>query len=149
MVLLSFCNSFSLILLNMVSNTISMKHASTCTRPFRLTRAIAHACVSTRANLSARAICRTHEKSYSAEKVLFIEYSSFNNPLFMRHLWIIWYMSIAYRRRWLRRPEDRPKRKIDFVGFLRVGFQFQYFFENRQACTVYYININVKFLPFV
>ena len=35
-------------------------------RPFRLTRAI----------------CRTHEKSYSAEKVLFIEYSSFN-PSFM------------------------------------------------------------------
>ena len=35
-----------------------------------------------RANLSARAICHTHEKSYSAEKVLFIEYSSFN-PLFM------------------------------------------------------------------
>ena len=43
---------------------------------------IAHACVSTRANLSARAICRMHEKSYSAEKDLFIEYSSFN-PLFM------------------------------------------------------------------
>ena len=36
----------------------------------------------THANLSARAICRTHEKSYSAEKVLFIEYSSFN-PSFM------------------------------------------------------------------
>ena len=47
-------------------------------RPFRLTRAIARVRVSTRANLSARAICRTHEKSYSAEKVLFIEYSSFN-----------------------------------------------------------------------
>ena len=51
-------------------------------RPFRLTRAIARAQVSTRANLSARAVCRTHEKSYSAEKVLFIEYSSFN-PSFM------------------------------------------------------------------
>ena len=37
-------------------------------RPFRLTRAIARANVSTSANLSARAICRTHEKSYSAEK---------------------------------------------------------------------------------
>ena len=49
-------------------------------RPFRLTRAIAH--ISTCANLSARAICRTHEKSYSAEKVLFIEYCSFN-PSFM------------------------------------------------------------------
>ena len=36
----------------------------------------------TRANLSAHAICHTHEKSYSAEKVLFIEYSSFN-PSFM------------------------------------------------------------------
>ena len=54
-----------------------------CTfRPFRLTSVIARAHVSTRANLSAHAICRTHEKSYSAEKVLFIEYSSFN-PLFM------------------------------------------------------------------
>ena len=36
----------------------------------------------TRANLSARAICRTHEKSYSGEKILFIEYSSLN-PSFM------------------------------------------------------------------
>ena len=53
-----------------------------CSRPFRLTRAIARARVSTRANLSARAICRTHEKLYSAEKILFIEYSSFN-PSFM------------------------------------------------------------------
>ena len=34
------------------------------------------------ANLSARAICRTHEKSYLAEKVLFIGYSSLN-PSFM------------------------------------------------------------------
>ena len=42
-----------------------------CCRPFRLTRAIARARASTRANLSARAICRMHEKSYSAEKVLF------------------------------------------------------------------------------
>ena len=39
------------------------------TRPFRLMRAIAR--VSTHTNLSAHAICRTHEKSYSAEKVLF------------------------------------------------------------------------------
>ena len=44
--------------------------------------AIAH--VSTRANLSAREICRTHEKSYSAEKILFIEYSSFNLRLCLR-----------------------------------------------------------------
>ena len=43
---------------------------SSISRHFHLTCAIAHACVSTRANLSARTICRTHEKSYSAEKVL-------------------------------------------------------------------------------
>ena len=58
--------------------------------------------------------------------------------VYKRHLWIMRYMSIAYRRRWLRWPEGRPKRKIGFVGFLRVGFQFRYFFENRPACTVYY-----------
>ena len=51
--------------------------------------------------------------------------------VYERHLWIMRYMSIAYRRRWLRWPEGRPKRKIGFVGFLRVGFQFLYFFENR------------------
>ena len=49
------------------------------------------------------------------------------------HLWIMRYMSIAYRRRWLRRPEGRPKRKIGFVGFLRVGCQFRCFFENRPS----------------
>ena len=51
--------------------------------------------------------------------------------VYERHLWIMRYMSIAYRRRWLRWPEGRPKRNIGFVGFLRVGFQFLYFFENR------------------
>ena len=53
---------------------------------FRLTRAIACVRISTHANLSARAICRMHEKSYSAEKVLFIEYSSFyplNNVVYV------------------------------------------------------------------
>ena len=118
----------------------------TLLRPFHLTRAIAHAhvstrvstrvstCVSTRANLSAHVMCRTHEKSYSAEKVLFIEYSSFDVYVYERHLWIMRYMSIAYRRRWLR----RPNRKIGFVGFLCVGFHFRYFLRTAQAWTVYY-----------
>ena len=30
-------------------------------------------------------------------------------------------------------PEGCPKRKIGFVGFLRVCFQFRYFFENRPS----------------
>ena len=42
--------------------------------------------------------------------------------VYERHLWIM---------RWLRWPEGRPKLNIGFVGFLRVGFQFLYFFENR------------------
>ena len=40
-------------------------------RPFRLMRAITHARISTRANLSVLAIWRMHEKLCSAEKVLF------------------------------------------------------------------------------
>ena len=69
----------SYLLSQTISTTTNGQIMSTSiVRPFRLTRAIARA----RANLSARAICRTHEKSYSAEKVLFIEYSSFN-PSFM------------------------------------------------------------------
>ena len=32
-----------------------------------------------------------------------MEYSSFVY-VYERHLWIMWYMSLAYRRRWLRRP---------------------------------------------
>ena len=45
--------------------------------------------------------------------------------VYERHLWIMRYMSIAYRRWRLRRAEGHPKRKIGFVGFLRVGFQFR------------------------
>ena len=47
--------------------------------------------------------------------------------VYERHLWIMRYMSIAYRRHWLLRPEGCPKWKIGFVGFLHFGFQFQYF----------------------
>ena len=71
-------------------------------RPFRFTRAIASA------NLSACAIYRIHEKSYSAEKVLFHNWIFFVQSfvfVYECHLWIMRYMSIAYHRRWLRRPE--------------------------------------------
>ena len=59
--------------------------------------AIAHAHVSTHANLS-----------YSAEKVLF--HRTFFFQSFVYHL--------AYRRRRLRQPEGHPKRKIGFVVLL-------------------------------
>ena len=65
--------------------------------------------------------CQHTRKSYSAEKVLFIEYSSFN-PLFMftsaMHLWI------------MPKAEDR---------FCRVSL----------PKPVLYTILNVKFLPFV
>ena len=117
----------------------------TC-RPFRLTRAIAR--VSTHANLSARAICRTHEKSYSAEKVLFHWIFFFQSFIFIyeRHLWIIRYMSIAYHRCWLRWPERRPKRKVSFIGHFCVGFQFRFVLELPKL--ILYTILNVKFLPF-
>ena len=107
-------------------------------RPFRLTRAIARA----RANLSARAICRTHETSYSAEKVLFhrIFFQSFVF-VYECHLWTmlnLWIMSIAYRRRSLRWPKRRPKLKVSFIGLFCVGFQFRFFFRTAQVYTVYY-----------
>ena len=109
-------------------------------RPFRLMRVITHAHVSTRANQSTRAICCTHEKSYSAEKVLFHTIFFFQSFVFVyeRHLWIMQYMSIAYRRRWLWRPEHRPKRKVGFIRLFCVGFQFRFFFRTAQAYTVYY-----------
>ena len=116
------------------------------TRPFRLTRVIAR--VSIRANLSARAICRTHEKSYSAEKVLFHWIFFFQSFIFIyeRHLWIIRYMSIAYHRCWLRWPERRPKRKVSFIGHFCVGFQFRFVLELPKL--ILYTILNVKFLPF-
>ena len=57
-------------------------------RSFRLTHAIACAHVSTHTNLSARAISRTHEKSYSAEKVLSHRIFFFQSFVFVyeRHL---------------------------------------------------------------
>ena len=115
---------------------------STC-RPFRLT------CTITHANLSARAICRTHEKSYSAEKVLFHRIFFFQSFVFVyeRHLWIMQYLSIAYRRRWFRRHRCRPKRKVSFIGLLCVGFQFRFFLELPRL--ILYTILNVKFLPFV
>ena len=54
------------------------------------------------------------------------------------HLWIMRYMSIAYRRRWLRRPERCPKRKVSFIRLFCVGFQFRFFLRTAQAYTVYY-----------
>ena len=109
-------------------------------RPFLLTRAIAHARVSTHANLTACAICRTHEKSYSAEKVLFHWIFLFQSFVFVyeRHLWIMRYMSIAYRRCWLQQV---------LFGFFVSVFSFVLFLEPPKLilCTI----LNVKFLPFV
>ena len=42
-------------------------------------------------------------------------------------LWITRYMSLAYRRRWLRWPEGRPKRKIGYVGFFVSVSGFVFF----------------------
>ena len=97
-------------------------------RPFRLTCVIARA--RTRVNLSAHAICCTHEKSYSAEKVLFHKIFFFQSFVYIYecHLWIMRYMSIAYCRCWLWRPEGCMKWKVGFVGF-RVGFRFVCFLE--------------------
>ena len=106
-------------------------------RPFRLTHAITRA----RANLSARAICHTHEKSYSAEKVLFHCVFLFQSFVFVyeHHLWIMRYMSIAYRSRWLWRPKRRPKWKVSFIGLFCVGIQFRFFWEPPKLIyTVYY-----------
>ena len=99
---------------------------TTVLRPFRLTRTIARARVSTRANLSAHAICRTHEKSYSAEKVLFHRIFFFQSFVFVynRHLWIMRYMSIAYCRRWLRWPEHHPKRNRPSLYILYAILNF-------------------------
>ena len=64
--------------------------------------------------------------------------------VYERHLWIMRYnMSIAYRRCWLRWPEGHPKRKIGFVGFLPVCFQFRYFFENPAAGNWRYNKFNM------
>ena len=41
----------------------------------------------------------------------------------------MWYMSLAYRRRWLRWPERRQKRC--YVGFIVSVFCFIFFFRNR------------------
>ena len=46
-----------------------------------------------------------------------MEYSSFVY-VYECHLWIMRYMSLAYRRHWLRRPEGHLKRKIGYVGFI-------------------------------
>ena len=40
--------------------------------------------------------------------------------MFTSAIWIMRYMSLAYRRRWLRQPKGRRKRKIGYVGF--IGF---------------------------
>ena len=100
-------------------------------RPFRLTRAIARARVNTRANLSAHAICRTHEKSYSAEKVLFHWIFFFQSFIFVyeRHLWIMRYMSIAYSRRLFTSARTPPKMEgqfyLTFLGRFSVSFLFR------------------------
>ena len=55
-------------ILNYIITALTKARPSTLSnqlRPFRLTHAIARARVSTCANLSVRAICRTHEKSFS------------------------------------------------------------------------------------
>ena len=92
----------------------------------------------TPANLSAHAICRTYEKSYSAEKVLFHRIFFFQSFVFVYecHLWIMRYMSIAYRRCWLRRPK-----------LFCVGLQFRFFVEPPKL--ILYTILNVKFIPFV
>ena len=102
-------------------------------RPFRLMRAITHARISTRANLSVLAIWRMHEKLCSAEKVLFHRIFFFQSFVYVyeRHLCIMRYiMSIAYRRRWLRRP------KATWSGtsvLLVFSCRFRFFFENRSS----------------
>ena len=117
-------------------------------RPFRLTHVIAHARVSTHTNLSAHE--HTHKpikpivariKSHIQLKKVLLHWIFFFQSFgffYERHLWIMRYMSIAYRRRWLRLPERRPKRKIGFIWLFCVGFQFRFFFRTAQAYTVYY-----------
>ena len=103
-------------------------------RPFRLMRAITRARISTRADLSVLAICRMHEKLCSAEKVLFHRIFFFQSFVYVYkcHLWIMWYMSIAYRKHWLRWPKGRPKLKISFGGFIVSVFFF--FWEPPSFC---------------
>ena len=88
-------------------------------------------------------------KSHSAEKVLFHWIFFFQSFVFVYecHLWIMRYMSIAYPRRWLRRPERCPKRKVSFIWLFCVGFQFCFFLELPKL--ILYTTLNVKFLPFV
>ena len=57
--------------------------------------------------------------------------------VYERHLWIMQYMSIAYRRCWLRRPKHCPKWKVSFIRLFCVGFQFRFFLRTAQAYTVY------------
>ena len=49
--------------------------------------------------------------------------------VYERHLWIMRFMSLAYRRRCLRRPDGRPKRKIGYVVFFVAVFGSVFFFE--------------------
>ena len=63
--------------------------------------------------------------------------------MFTSAIWIMRYMSLAYRRRWLRQPKGRRKRKIGYVGFIGffVSVFDSVFFRNRlapNACWFYY-----------
>ena len=109
-------------------------------------------CQHTRANLSAHAICFTHEKSYSAENVLFHRIFFFQSFVFVYecHLWIMRYMSTAYHRRCSYDDLNATQNGRSVLsGFFLSVFSFV-FFRTAQVYTVYiYTILNVKFLPFV
>ena len=102
-----------------------------------MTRAVARAHISLRANLSARAICRTHEKSYSAEKVLFIEYSSFN-PSFMFTSAILDNAVYVNSVSQVLIMKAAQSGRLVLSGFFMLVFSFGNSLRTAQACTVYY-----------
>ena len=65
--------------------------------------------------------------------------------VYERHLRIMRYLTLAYRRRWLRRLEGRPKRKIGYVAFLGYFvsvFGSVFFFGNRQKRSKRYTSLS-------
>ena len=121
-------------------DVLSSEKSSTC-RPFRLTCAIARTHVSTHANLSAHAICRTHEKSYSAEKVLFHWVFFFQSLIFVYecHLGIMRYMSIAIAGAGYNGLNAAQNRRSVLPGFFVSVFSFVFFRTAQAYTSVYYI----------
>ena len=96
-----------------------------------------------------RAICRTHEKSYLAEKVLFIEYSSFN-PSFMftsttlnNAVYVNSVLQALFTT--ARRPPNTEDR---FCQVFLCRFSVSVFFSEPPKSVLYTI-LNVKFISFV